>query len=106
MMESLTQQIADRAWALIEEVEEQGGMAKAIETGMPKLRIEEAAARKQARIDRGEDVIVGVNKYELNEADEDDVDVLEIDNEAVKESQISRLATIRQARRIGCRAST
>ena len=98
MMESLTQQIADRAWALIEEVEEQGGMAKAIETGMPKLRIEEAAARKQARIDRGEDVIVGVNKYELNEADEDDVDVLEIDNEAVKESQISRLATIRQAR--------
>ena len=98
MMESLTQQIADRAWALIEEVEEQGGMAKAIETGMPKLRIEEAAARKQARIDRGEDVIVGVNKYELNEADEEDVDVLEIDNEAVKESQISRLATIRQAR--------
>ncbi len=98
MMESLTQQIADRAWALIEEVEEQGGMAKAIETGMPKLRIEEAAARKQDRIDRGEDVIVGVNKYELNEADEEDVDVLEIDNEAVKESQISRLATIRQAR--------
>ncbi|MAV76432.1 MAG: methylmalonyl-CoA mutase [Cellvibrionales bacterium] len=98
MMESLTQQIADRAWALIEEVEEQGGMAKAIETGMPKLRIEEAAARKQARIDRGEDVIVGVNKYELNEADEDDVDVLEIDNKAVKESQISRLAAIRQAR--------
>ena len=98
MMESLTQQIADRAWTLIEEVEEQGGMAKAIETGMPKLRIEEAAARKQARIDRGEDVIVGVNKYELNEADEEDVDVLEIDNEAVKESQISRLASIRQAR--------
>ena len=98
MMESLTQQIADRAWGLIEEVEEQGGMAKAIETGMPKLRIEEAAARKQARIDRGEDVIVGVNKYELNEADEEDVDVLEIDNEAVKESQISRLATIRKAR--------
>jgi methylmalonyl-CoA mutase len=98
MMESLTQQIADRAWALIEEVEAQGGMAKAIETGMPKLRIEEAAARKQARIDRGEDVIVGVNKYELNEADEDDVDVLEIDNEAVKASQISRLATIRESR--------
>ncbi len=98
MMESLTQQIADRAWSLIEEVEEQGGMAKAIETGMPKLRIEEAAARKQARIDRGEDVIVGVNKYELNESDEDNVDVLEIDNEAVKDSQIARLSKIREAR--------
>ena len=96
MMESLTQQIADRAWELIEEVEQQGGMAKAIETGMPKLRIEEAAARKQARIDRGDDVIVGVNKYQL--ADEDDVEILEIDNEAVKQSQIARLDDIRSKR--------
>ncbi|MBT5293436.1 MAG: methylmalonyl-CoA mutase [Cellvibrionales bacterium] len=101
MMESLTQQMADRAWALIEEVEEQGGMAKAIETGMPKLRIEEAAARKQARIDRGEDVIVGVNKYTLSEDQENqegDVDVLDIDNDAVKASQIKRLADLRAKR--------
>ena len=101
MMESLTQQMADRAWTLIEEVEEQGGMAKAIETGMPKLRIEEAAARKQARIDRGEDVIVGVNKYTLSEDQENqegDVDVLDIDNDAVKASQIKRLADLRAKR--------
>ncbi|MDH3991787.1 MAG: methylmalonyl-CoA mutase, partial [Gammaproteobacteria bacterium] len=78
MMESLTQDIADKAWELITEVEEAGGMAKAIETGMPKLRIEEAAAKKQARIDRGDDVIVGVNKYQLQE--EADVDILQIDN--------------------------
>ena len=96
MMESLTKDIADKAWALIEEVEEKGGMAKAIETGMPKLKIEESAAKKQARIDRGEDVIVGVNKYEL--AEEDDVDILEIDNNAVRESQIARLTDIRAAR--------
>jgi methylmalonyl-CoA mutase len=96
MMESLTQDIADKAWALIEEIEEAGGMAKAIETGMPKLRIEEAAARKQARIDRGDDVIVGVNKYTLDE--EEDVDVLEIDNEAVRDSQLARLASIRESR--------
>lgn len=96
MMESLTQDIADKAWELIEEVEAAGGMAKAIETGMPKLRIEEAAARKQARIDRGEDVIVGVNKYTLDE--EDEVDVLEIDDNAVRESQVARLAQIRGAR--------
>ena len=96
MMESLTKDIADRAWALIEEVEEKGGMAKAIETGMPKLRIEESAAKKQARIDRGEDVIVGVNKYVLGE--EADVDILEIDNDAVRESQVARLAEIRGKR--------
>jgi methylmalonyl-CoA mutase len=95
-MESLTQQLADKAWALIEEIEAAGGMAKAIETGMPKLKIEESAARKQARIDRGEDVIVGVNKYRLKE--EDDVDILEIDNNAVRESQIKRLADIRSKR--------
>jgi methylmalonyl-CoA mutase len=95
-MESLTQQLADKAWALIEEIEAAGGMAKAIETGMPKLKIEESAARKQARIDRGDDVIVGVNKYRLKE--EDDVDILEIDNNAVRESQIKRLADIRSKR--------
>jgi methylmalonyl-CoA mutase len=96
LMESLTQEIADKAWELIEEIEEAGGMAKAIETGMPKLRIEEAAAKKQARIDRGDDVIVGVNKYTL--AEEDEVDVLQIDNRAVRESQVARLASIRAAR--------
>ncbi len=96
MMESLTQDIADKAWELIEEIEHAGGMAKAIETGMPKLRIEEAAARKQARIDRGDDVIVGVNKYTIDE--EDEVDVLEIDNDAVRESQLARLASVRAGR--------
>jgi methylmalonyl-CoA mutase len=96
MMESLTQEIADKAWELIEEVEQQGGMAKAIETGLPKLRIEEAAARKQARIDRGDDVIVGVNKYTLDK--EDEVDILQIDNEAVRESQIARLNSIKASR--------
>ena len=96
MMESLTQDIADKAWELIEEVEEAGGMAKAIETGMPKLRIEEAAARKQARIDRGEDVIVGVNKYKIDNNEE--MDVLEIDDNAVRESQLAKLANIRENR--------
>ena len=96
MMESLTQEIADKAWELITEIEEKGGMAKAIETGLPKLKIEESAARKQARIDRGDDVIVGVNKYVLDE--EDDVDILEIDNNAVRDSQIKRLADIRATR--------
>jgi methylmalonyl-CoA mutase len=96
LMETLTQQIADRAWELITEVEEQGGMARAIETGMPKMRIEESAARKQARIDRGEDVIVGVNKYRL--ATEDAVEILEIDNRAVREAQLRRLADIRARR--------
>ncbi|WOJ94063.1 methylmalonyl-CoA mutase [Congregibacter variabilis] len=96
MMESLTQEIADKARELIAEVEEAGGMAKAIETGMPKLRIEEAAARKQARIDRGEDVIVGVNKYPPPE--DDPIDILDIDNAAVRESQIDRLNKIRGSR--------
>mgnify|MGYP000403919146 CR=1 FL=1 len=96
MMESLTQDIADKAWQLIEEIEEQGGMAKAIETGMPKLKIEESAARKQARIDRGEDVIVGVNKYTL--AEEEEVDILEIDNDKVRQSQLDRLGRIRGER--------
>ncbi len=96
MMENLTQEIADKAWELIEEVEAAGGMAKAIETGMPKMKIEESAAKKQARIDRGEDVIVGVNKYQLEK--EDDVEILEIDNDAVRESQIARLNDIRSSR--------
>ncbi len=96
MMENLTQEIADKAWGLIEEVDAAGGMAKAIETGMPKMKIEESAAKKQARIDRGEDVIVGVNKYQL--AEEDDVEILEIDNEAVRDSQIDRINTIRATR--------
>jgi methylmalonyl-CoA mutase len=96
MMESLTQELADKAWALIEEVEAKGGMAKAIETGLPKLKIEEAAARKQARIDRGEDVIVGVNKYQLDE--EPEIDTLYVDNEAVRVSQIERLTSIKVRR--------
>ncbi|MDG0980298.1 MAG: methylmalonyl-CoA mutase [Halieaceae bacterium] len=95
-MENLTQSIADKAWELIEEVEAAGGMAKAIETGMPKLKIEEAAAKKQARIDRGEDVIVGVNKYKTES--EEEVDVLSIDDQAVRESQVNRLQTIRAHR--------
>jgi len=96
MMESLTQELADKAWALIEEIEEKGGMAKAIEQGLPKLRIEESAAKKQARIDRGEDVIVGVNKYQLES--EDELDILEVDNIAVRDSQIKRLDAIRSSR--------
>ena len=95
-VETLTHELADRAWALIQEVEELGGMAKAIETGLPKLRIEEAAARKQARIDGGREIIVGVNKYQTTEKTE--VEVLDIDNDAVRESQIARLKTIRATR--------
>ena len=96
MMESLTNDIADKARELIAEIEGLGGMAKAIESGIPKLRIEEAAARKQARIDRGEDVIVGVNKYQQDT--QDAVEVLEIDNDQVRESQLARLAKIREQR--------
>lgn len=96
MMESLTQQLADRAWQLIEEVESQGGMTKAIETGLPKLRIEESAARKQANIDQGVDVIVGVNKYQTDQSDT--VDVLEIDNSVVRATQLSRLQEIKGQR--------
>ena len=95
-VETLTHELADKAWALIQEVEELGGMAQAIETGLPKLRIEEAAARKQARIDAGKEVIVGVNKYQTTEKTE--VEVLDIDNDAVRESQIARLKTIRTTR--------
>lgn len=98
LMESLTQDMADKAWELIEEIEEAGGMAKAIETGLPKLRIEEAAAKKQARIDRGEDVILGVNKYKIDESQDEAMDVLEIDNDAVREAQLTRLASVRANR--------
>ena len=95
-VETLTHELADKAWALIQEVEELGGMAKAIETGLPKLRIEEAAARKQARIDSGQEIIVGVNKYQTTEKTE--VEVLDIDNDAVRESQIARLKQVRADR--------
>ncbi len=95
-VESLTHELATRAWKLIQEVEELGGMAKAIETGLPKMRIEEAAARKQARIDAGTDVIVGVNRYRL--AKEAPLDVLEVDNTAVRLSQIERLNILKAER--------
>lgn len=95
-VESLTNDIAEKAWSLIEEVEELGGMTKAIEAGIPKLRIEEAAARKQARIDSGQDVIVGVNKYVLDE--EDPLHILEVDNQTVRNQQIERLNSIRDKR--------
>lgn len=95
-MEQLTHDMAEKARELIREIDELGGMAKAIESGLPKLRIEEAAAKKQARIDRGEDVIVGVNKFQIDE--QDAVDILEIDNEQVRESQVARLADIRASR--------
>ena len=95
-VESLTKEIAEKAWALIEEVEELGGMAKAIETGIPKMRIEEASARKQARIDSNKDTIVGVNKYRLDK--EDPLETLEVDNTAVRDAQIKRLAKLRAER--------
>jgi methylmalonyl-CoA mutase len=95
-VEALTQALADRAWSIIEEVEELGGMTKAVASGMPKLRIEEAAARRQARIDRGEEVIVGVNRYRSDEPDH--VDVLDIDNTKVREQQVARLAAVRATR--------
>jgi len=95
-IESLTNELVEAAMVLINEVEEMGGMTKAVETGLPKLRIEEAAALQQARVDRGEQVIVGVNKYQL--AEEPDVDVLDIDNSAVRDSQIARLQKVRAER--------
>lgn len=95
-VEKLTADLAEAAWKIIEEVEEMGGMTKAVASGMPKLRIEEAAAQKQARIDRGEEVIVGVNKYRRET--EAEIDVLDIDNVAVRASQIARLERIRASR--------
>src|SRR5690606_11746225 len=96
MMEKLTQDMADKAWALIEEIEAMGGMTKAVESGWAKMKVEECAAEKQARIDSGKDVIVGVNKYKL--AKEDPIEILDIDNHAVRESQIARLAKVRASR--------
>ena len=95
-VESLTAEIAEKAWALIEEVEELGGMTKAIEAGIPKLRIEEASARKQARIDSGQDIIVGVNKYRLEK--EDPLHILDVDNQMVRKQQIERLEHIKATR--------
>ena len=95
-LEQLTEDIANKAWGLIKEVEGLGGMTKAIEKGIPKMRIEEAAAKKQARIDSGQDIIVGVNKFQLKE--EDPLQILDVDNEAVRKSQIKRLIQIKENR--------
>ena len=95
-VEKLTADLADAAWKLIKEVDEMGGMTKAVGSGMPKLRIEETAARRQADIDRGDQVIVGVNKYRLEK--EDEIDILDVDNVAVREAQIARLENIRRTR--------
>ncbi|WP_445455353.1 methylmalonyl-CoA mutase [Flavobacterium sp. HNIBRBA15423] len=97
-VESLTAEIAEKAWILIEEVESLGGMTKAIEAGIPKLRIEEAAARKQARIDSGQDIIVGVNKYRLEK--EDPLHILDVDNQMVRKQQLELLAKIKSERNI------
>ena len=103
-VESLTDSLAAHAWALIEEVEGLGGMTRALETGMPKLRIEESAARRQARIDRGEETVVGVNKYRVDETAP--IALRSIDNRAVREAQIARLAKVREGRDAGrCQAT-
>ena len=95
-VERLTQDLADKAWAHIQEVEELGGMAKAIDAGIPKMRIEEAAARTQARIDSGHQTIVGVNKYRV--ADEEPIEILKVDNDAVRKQQLDKLARLRSER--------
>jgi methylmalonyl-CoA mutase len=95
-VEKMTHELANKAWRLIEEIESLGGMAKAIETGIPKMRIEEAAARKQARIDGGQDIIVGVNRYQIDETTE--VEVLDVDNTKVREQQVERLKTLKANR--------
>ena len=95
-VEALTSELVDQAWKIIGEVDELGGMTKAVATGMPKRLIEEAAAARQARVDKGEDVIVGVNKYRLGT--EDQLDTLEVDNDMVRQGQIVRLAKMRAAR--------
>ncbi|TWG53734.1 MULTISPECIES: methylmalonyl-CoA mutase [unclassified Aminobacter] len=95
-VESLTNELAEKAWALIEEIEAMGGMTKAVIEGLPKRLIEEAATRKQAAIDRGDEVIVGVNKYRLES--EDELDILEVDNKAVREAQIARIERVRRQR--------
>lgn len=95
-VEALTQELVKRAWGHIQEIEQLGGMAKAIETGLPKMRIEEAAARRQAHIDSGKETIIGVNKYRLEK--EDPLDILEVDNTVVRQAQIERLKELRQNR--------
>ena len=103
-VEKLTADLADAAWELIQEVDEMGGMTKAVASGMPKLRIEETAAQRQANIDRGTQVIVGTNKYRL--AQEEDIDILDVDNVAVRESQVKRLEHIRATRdQVACDAA-
>ncbi len=95
-VEKLTEELQEKAWALIEEIEELGGMAKAIETGLPKMKVEESAAKRQAKIDSKSEIIVGVNKYRL--AEEDPIDILDIDNAVVRESQIKRLEQMKASR--------
>ncbi|ARR53922.1 methylmalonyl-CoA mutase [Rhizorhabdus wittichii DC-6] len=95
-VESLTQELVDRAWEIIEKVEAEGGMAKAVAAGWPKAMIEEASAAKAARIDRGEEIIVGVNKYRL--ANEEEIDILDVDNHAVREAQIRRIQAVKAGR--------
>lgn len=95
-VENLTHEIAEKAWKLILEIEELGGMAKAIETGLPKMRIEEAAARRQARIDSGKEIIIGVNEYQVNS--ENKLEILEVDNNKVREEQIERLLLMKKNR--------
>ncbi|UZK70721.1 methylmalonyl-CoA mutase [Sphingomonas sp. S1-29] len=103
-VEALTQEIADRAWEIVERVEREGGMANAVDAGWPKAMIEEASAARQARVDRGEDVIVGVNKYRLK--DEDPVEILDIDNHAVRAGQVARIERIKATRdEAVCRAA-
>src|SRR5690625_1524000 len=95
-VEKLTKQLMDKAWELIEEIEELGGMAKAIETGLPKLKIEEVAAKRQAKIDSGEEVIIGMNKYRRDT--EESIDILNIDDTAVRQNQIKRIKKVKQDR--------
>jgi len=103
-VEALTQELYDRAWEIIERVEGEGGMANAVAQGWPKAMIEQASAARQARVDRGEDVIVGVNKYRL--AEEDDIDILDVDNHAVRDSQIARIKRVKAGRdEAACRAA-
>ena len=95
-VEKLTEELTEKAWALIEEIEELGGMAKAIETGLPKMKVEEAAAKRQAKIDSKTETIVGVNKYRL--AEEEPIDILDIDNTIVRQKQIERLEKMKANR--------
>ena len=95
-VEKLTQELADKAWAHIQEIEKLGGMAAAIESGMPKLKIEEAAARRQARIDSGQEILVGINKFQVEE--EEQIDILEVNNTVVRQQQLKRLAELRASR--------